>query len=264
MLQILFSIVIKLHLLCRPTVTDRPKSCAKETRASSRWALGKVVAMDRAARGSYQTPDGLERAIVDLVRVGARGHSAGIRQLASRLMRSTPAGVKDAEAFRDAVHQAMVSGTGATEFRYMRGSVPTENDSALPLVDIDPSPNGDGLVLADGLMSDLSEVLLERSHAHDLHRAGLRPSSTLLLSGPPGVGKTMTAHWLAQSLGVPLLTLNLSSVVSSYLGSSGRNIKIALDYAKSGPNVFLLDEFDAIAKRRDDCLLYTSPSPRDS
>jgi SpoVK/Ycf46/Vps4 family AAA+-type ATPase len=66
------------------------------------------------------------------------------------------------------------------------------------------------------------------------------------------VGKTMTARWLAQSLHLPLLSLDLSSVVSSYLGTSGRNIKSVLDYAKSGQCVLLLDEFDAIAKRRDD------------
>jgi SpoVK/Ycf46/Vps4 family AAA+-type ATPase len=62
----------------------------------------------------------------------------------------------------------------------------------------------------------------------------------------------MAARWLAQSLSLPLVTLDLSSVVSSYLGSSGRNIRSVLDYAKSGPCVLLLDEFDAIAKRRDD------------
>jgi SpoVK/Ycf46/Vps4 family AAA+-type ATPase len=73
-----------------------------------------------------------------------------------------------------------------------------------------------------------------------------------LLSGEPGVGKTMAARWLAQALAWPLVTLDLSSVVSSYLGTSGRNIKAVLDYAKSGPCVLLLDEFDAIAKRRDD------------
>lgn len=208
--------------------------------------------MARTARTSYQTPDGLERAVVDLVRVGTRGHGAGVRQLASRLMRSTPTGVQNVESFRDAVHQAMVAGADATELRYVPGSVPTEGDSALPLVDIELFPDGEGLVLAEGVMAELQEVLLERSRAEDLRRAGARPTSALLLSGPPGVGKTMTARWLAQSLQLPLLTLDLSSVVSSYLGSSGRNIKAVLDYAKSGPSVLLLDEFDAIAKRRDD------------
>lgn len=201
---------------------------------------------------SYHAPDGLERAVVDLVRVGTRGHGAGVRQLASRLMRSVPTGVQDVESFRDAVHQAIAAGSDVTELRYVSGAVPTEGDSAHPLVDIDLLPDGEGLVLSDDVMAELCEVLLERRRADELRRAGAGLTRTLLLSGPPGVGKTMSARWLAQSLQLPLLSLDLSSVVSSYLGSSGRNIKSVLDYAKSGPCVLLLDEFDAIAKRRDD------------
>ncbi|MDR2381523.1 MAG: ATP-binding protein [Bifidobacteriaceae bacterium] len=208
--------------------------------------------MTATTNRSYHAPGGLERAVIDLIRVGTQGHGAGVRQLASRLMRSVPAGVEDAESFRDAVHRAIAAGSGGTELRYVAGTVPTESDTAHPLVDIDPLPDGDGLVLSDEAMGQLTEVLTERQRADDLRRAGAGLTRTILLSGPPGVGKTMTARWLARSLRLPLLTLDLSSVVSSYLGSSGRNIKSVLDYAKSGPCVLLLDEFDAIAKRRDD------------
>src|SRR3546814_11768541 len=62
----------------------------------------------------------------------------------------------------------------------------------------------------------------------------------------------MSARWLAHLLNRPLITLDLATVMSSYLGKTGSNIRAVLDYAKSIESVLLLDEFDSIAKRRDD------------
>jgi SpoVK/Ycf46/Vps4 family AAA+-type ATPase len=107
-------------------------------------------------------------------------------------------------------------------------------DSTHRLVDVDPMPDGAGLVLQDAVMAELVEVVTERRFRDKLHRAAVSLTRTVLLSGEPAVGKTMAARWLAQSLEWPLLTLDLSSVVSSYLGTSGRNIKAVLDYAKTG------------------------------
>jgi hypothetical protein len=212
----------------------------------------RMVSVATSTGQYYQSEDGLERAVVDLVRVGARGHGSGVRQLASRLMRTVPPGVDDAEAFRKAIHDALAAVAHGAELRFSDGAVPTEADSTHRLADVDPLPNGDGLVLNEKVMAQLLEVVTERRFREELHRASVRLTRTVLLSGEPGVGKTMAARWLAQALAWPLVTLDLSSVVSSYLGTSGRNIKAVLDYAKSGPCVLLLDEFDAIAKRRDD------------
>ncbi len=98
----------------------------------------------------------------------------------------------------------------------------------------------------------LARVVEERSKASTLRLAGLEPIRSLLFKGPPGVGKTLACQWLARELGLPLLTLDLANVMSSLLGKTGTNIRSVVDYAKSFPCILLLDEFDAVAKRRDD------------
>lgn len=107
-------------------------------------------------------------------------------------------------------------------------------------------------VWPDSVGEQLQAVLLEQSQAALLEEAGLTPIRSLLMTGPPGCGKTTTAAWVAQQLDLPLLTLDLATVMSSYLGKTGSNIRAVLNHAQESPCVLLLDEFDAIAKRRDD------------
>lgn len=98
----------------------------------------------------------------------------------------------------------------------------------------------------------LGRVVNEWRGADRLREAGLTPTRSVLLSGPPGVGKTLAAHWLAMQLNVPLLILDLATVMNSYLGKTGQNLRLVLNHALATRSVLLLDEFDAIAKRRDD------------
>ncbi|MGV0624957.1 AAA family ATPase [Mycolicibacter minnesotensis] len=131
--------------------------------------------------------------------------------------------------------------------------MPVDGDSRLPLLRIDASGVGrDEPILDDHTRGSLMQIIDERCHLDRLMEAGLNPSRAALLIGPPGVGKTMAAQWLADKLDLPLAVLDLSSVMSSLLGKTGINLRHAFDYAKQSECVLLLDELDAIGKRRAD------------
>lgn len=130
---------------------------------------------------------------------------------------------------------------------------PLDLDSRMPLIRVeDPARPDRKLVLPESSKDLLDQLIAERAKPDLLIEAGLAPSSTALLVGPPGVGKTTAARFVAEGLGLPLLILDLSSVISSFLGKTGSNIRRVFDYARSRPSVLLLDEFDAVAKSRGD------------
>lgn len=137
--------------------------------------------------------------------------------------------------------------------QFAESPVPVDLDSRLELLKRELRPFVDpSFVWPEPVQSELIVTLTERNKTEELLEQGLSPTKSLLFVGQPGVGKTVAARWLASKLDRPLLTLDLSAVMSSYLGRTGGNIRVVLDYARNSSCVLLLDEFDAIAKRRDD------------
>lgn len=88
--------------------------------------------------------------------------------------------------------------------------------------------------------------------AGELESAGLKPPTSLLFFGPPGCGKTMASIAVACDLDLPLYLVRLDSLLGSFLGNSAKNLRRVFDNAYRKPCVLLLDEFDAVAKMRDD------------
>lgn len=106
------------------------------------------------------------------------------------------------------------------------------------------------LVLPPDLRARLERVLRENRGQEKLKDRGLTPRRKLLLSGPPGSGKTYTASALAGELALPLFTVRLDGLLSKYLGETAVRLRCIFDALAETRGVYLFDEFDAIGVER--------------
>lgn len=106
------------------------------------------------------------------------------------------------------------------------------------------------LVAPAELTQSLENVIAEQRQRHALMDQGFNPVHRLLLEGPPGTGKTMTAGVLAHELDVPLLTIRLDGLLSKYLGETASKLRVIFDAVESQRAVYLFDEFDALGADR--------------
>lgn len=107
-------------------------------------------------------------------------------------------------------------------------------------------------VLNSNLQGSVEALIDEWRHLDRLRAMDIRPPLNCLLFGAPGTGKTKLAQLVSREIGLPLVTARLDGLISSYLGTTARNISALFSFANRYQCVLLLDEFDAIAKVRDD------------
>jgi AAA+ superfamily predicted ATPase len=132
-------------------------------------------------------------------------------------------------------------------------SIPVDSESRTTLADvIYPTNNNIEVILSRRNSEKLHSFILSYKNADKLNSLGIGVSNTLLLYGPPGCGKTKCAYLIAKELQLPLVVARLDSLISSYLGTTAKNIRTLFEFAQKAPCVLFLDEFDAIAKARDD------------
>ncbi|MEF2552938.1 ATP-binding protein [Aurantimonas sp. A2-1-M11] len=106
------------------------------------------------------------------------------------------------------------------------------------------------MVLPDGLRGRLQRVLGEQRQQAGLREHGLLPRRKLLLVGPPGSGKTMTASALAGELHLPLFTIVLDGLITKFMGETAGKLRLVFDAIQTTRGVYFFDEFDAIGARR--------------
>lgn len=106
------------------------------------------------------------------------------------------------------------------------------------------------MVLDDGVRGRLDRVVIEQRQRERLAGFGLRPVHKLLLVGPSGVGKTMSAAALAGELDLPLFSLRLDGLITKYMGETAAKLRLVFDAMIETRAVYFFDEFDALGGDR--------------
>jgi SpoVK/Ycf46/Vps4 family AAA+-type ATPase len=113
-----------------------------------------------------------------------------------------------------------------------------------------PSTRLSDMVLDEAVRTKLERVVLEHRQQERLRAHGLAPRRKLLLIGPPGTGKTMSAAALAGELHFPLFTIVLHGLMTKFMGETAAKLRLIFDAIAETRAVYLFDEFDALGGDR--------------
>ncbi len=196
--------------------------------------------------------DRQEAALLDVVRLALSGDQRSLRQRARNLLRAGEHPVLSDEGRHyltgllrvgDELEPARTTGRSRATSR--SASAPPDVELILDTAAEAPRP-----VLDRAADEQVGRLIREYEHRHLLEEANLAPTTRVLLAGPPGGGKTMTARYIAHCLGVPLMLAEPSRVLTGVMGESARNLSGLMRSAAAQPCLLFLDELDVYARRR--------------
>lgn len=158
---------------------------------------------------------------------------------------------KLAQELRDLVDDARTSRSSVE----LRAGSPTpvarpKGDLAGLLTVQYPETRLSDMVLEEDVESRILRVIVEQRQRERLRAHGFAPARRLLLLGPPGTGKTMTASALAGELGLPLFTIRLDGLITKFMGETAAKLRLVFEAAEDTRGVYLFDEIDALGGER--------------
>lgn len=115
-----------------------------------------------------------------------------------------------------------------------------------------PTKRLDQLLLPKNVWDSCRDLIEEQTRIELLRSYGMEPRNKILLTGPPGNGKTSVAEGIAEALMVPLMTVRYENIIGAYLGETASRLSKLFEYAKTRQCVLFFDEFDTIGKERGD------------
>lgn len=187
--------------------------------------------------------------LVSLVRAASTGDRATVRSTAEALAADERA--KNHHILADRLQRA-VSNVSVTSSNLMLGTdrnIPQGRDS---IIEVQPQIQMDQLLLSLPVHESGRQLIEEHMRADVLRSHGYEPRHRVLLSGPPGNGKTSFAESIAEALSLPFMIVRYDALIGSYLGETNTRLRKLFDYVRTQPTILFFDEFDAIGKERGD------------
>jgi SpoVK/Ycf46/Vps4 family AAA+-type ATPase len=184
--------------------------------------------------------------LLSIVRAGAAGDQAALRSSVEAVVADERN--KNHNVLADRLQRALNTVAVTSPVR----TVPSSHAGRDTILETEPRQRLEDLILPLPVTHQVGQ-LVEEQHRADLLRAhGIQPRHRVLLSGPPGNGKTSIAEAIAEALAVQFFTVRYDALVGSYLGETNTRLARLFDYARTVPCVLFFDEFDSIGKERGD------------
>lgn len=187
--------------------------------------------------------------LVSLVRAGAAGDREMLKSTAEALMADERA--KKHHILADRLQRAL-SAVPITPPPLTTSATSGSGSGREAIIEVEPRARLDELLLTLPVRENGRQLVEEHVRADVLRAHGYEPRHRILLSGPPGNGKTSFAEAVAESLALPFFVVRYDALIGSYLGETNARLRKLFDYVRTQPSVLFFDEFDAIGKERGD------------